>query len=138
MMRPWILPWVFCKKYYLQKPHNNQNYSLLKYIEIATSFVPSSSMQSLSLILLHVQFKYFKVNIFIIGILVSAKPHLDVVTGWRRDLFPEPWWRVDVTAGVVLPTSSTIPERIVSIEDELVEVLTTSVTEVVVSDKARY
>ena len=34
-----------------------------------------------------------------------------------RDLFPEPWWRVPGTACAVLTTSSTIPERIISIED---------------------
>ena len=70
--------------------------------------------------------------------LVCTQPNLNVITGWRRDFLQEPWWRVQGTAGAELTTSSTIPERISFIEDELVAFLTARVTEVVMSYKVRY
>ena len=85
--------------------------------------------------LLHIDLECLKVNVFIGSVFASTQPHLNVMASLRRDLFPEPWWRVEFTAGVVLTTSSTIPERIFSIEYELVEILTGSVTEVVIPYK---
>ena len=95
-------------------------------------------LQALYTLSLDIYFQRLKINIFITLILVCTQPHLNVITGWRRDILQEPWWRVPGTAGVELTTSSTIPERIVSIEDELVVILTACVTEVVMSYKVRY
>ena len=98
---------------------------------LQTDFCNNDDGQSL-----HIDLQSLKVNVYLESIPSSTQPHLDVITDWRRDLFPEPWWRVEFTAGVVLTTSSTIPERVISIEDGLQVVLTASVTEVVVSNIA--
>ena len=113
---------------------------VIRSVKVATTFPSNCSTNHpvRRIKLLHIYFQYFKIDVFIVSILVSTQPYLNVITGWGRDLFPEPWWRVEVTAGAVLPTSSTIPERIISVEDELVIVLTASVTEVVISNEVWY
>ena len=95
-------------------------------------------LQALYTLSLDIYFQRLKVNIFITSKLVGTQPHLNVITGWRRDILQEPWWRVPGTAGVELTTSSTIPERISSNKDVLDKILTACVTELVMSNEARH
>ena len=54
---------------------------------------------------LDIDLKCLKIDVFIISTLVCTQPHLNVITGWRRGILQEPWWRVPGTAGVELTTS---------------------------------
>ena len=70
--------------------------------------------------------------------LVSTEPHLYIVSGWTSEVLQEPWWTVPLTAGVVWTTSSTVPERIIRVENILVKASACRVTKVVVSDEGRH
>ena len=71
--------------------------------------------------------------------LIRTQSHLNVVRGGRRELFHEPWRSVPGAAGAELTTSIPIPERIISIEDSISDVIFTAcVTKVVIPHKWRY
>ena len=60
--------------------------------------------------------KNFYSNIFITVVVISTHPHLDIVSGGVRQLLVEPWRNVEGAACVFRPTTSTIPQRISTIE----------------------
>ena len=64
--------------------------------------------------------------------IITTQPHLNVITSWGGQIFHEPWWAVEGTAGVQSTTALPIPERIIGIESVLDTTFTGSVTEVVI------
>ena len=57
--------------------------------------------------------------VFIVCSFISTQPQLDIISSWLRELLAEPWWIVKHTASAVTPTSLTIPEWIISIENTI-------------------
>ena len=90
-----------------------------------------------SMLLLRVDLQCLHCDVFITSTLISTQPHLNVISGGRRQLFQEPRRRVPGAAGVVLTTPFSIPERIGWIEDVLKVTFTSCVTKVVMSHKWR-
>ena len=87
---------------------------------------------------LYVDLQRLHCDVFIASIMISTQSHLNVIRGGRRELFHEPWRSVPGAAGVELTTSFPIPERIISIEDQLELIFTACVTKVIMSHKWRY
>ena len=68
-------------------------------------------------------------DIFIVSILITTQPHLNVISG--GELLHEPWRSVPGAACVVLTTSFPITQRIIWIEDVLIAIFTACITKVV-------
>ncbi len=60
------------------------------------------------------------------------------VVGTLRELLAEPRWIVELTASTGTPTSLTVPEWIIGIEDMTPSLSTSGFTEVVLTDEGRY
>ena len=86
--------------------------------------------------LLHVELNQVHPYIFIVLVFISAHSDLDIICGRVRKIFAEPWQTRMLTALLLLlSTSLSIPEWIVYIY--LVVKISTSLTEIVVSNKLR-
>ncbi len=66
---------------------------------------------------LNVNLKSFYGNIFVKCTLISADPHLDVVSGGAWQLLVEPRRGVEGTASSLRPAASTVPQRVAAVED---------------------
>ena len=72
-------------------------------------------------------------NVFIISALISAHSHLNTVSGGKWQLLVEPWRVVEGAAVVQRPTTSTIPQRVITVECLKIKETTRScITEVVI------
>ena len=75
-------------------------------------------------------------SIFIACAFGSTNPQLNIISSWLRELLAEPWWSVEFTASAGDPTSLTIPEWIVSIENTVIKLPTaSSITEIILLHK---
>jgi hypothetical protein len=76
----------------------------------------------------------FNSNIFISNWLpISANAYVDVISGGLWQLLVEPWRIVEGAACALRPTTSTIPQRVVSIEDKTSISCVACITEVVIA-----
>ena len=66
--------------------------------------------------LLDEKFNSLNGNIFKVGSMISADPHLNVVSGGLWQLPGEPWRAVEAAAGAEWSTHSTIPQRVGTVE----------------------
>ena len=66
--------------------------------------------------LVNINFKRFDGSIFIISILISTQPELDVISGWSREVSTEPRGTVEDTACTRAVTTNTVPKYIIRIQ----------------------
>ena len=104
-------------------------------LAILNSKIVLSIFYQESIVLLYVYLHCLHCDVFIVSILITTQSHLNVIRGGRRELFHEPWRSVPGAAGIEGTTTPAIPERIISIEDILVEIFTSCVTKVVIPHK---
>ena len=88
----------------LGRTHLLLDTTIYKFQSLFAMLVMSSS--------LHIEFNELYRSIFISNLLISTDPDLNVISCGRRQLYIEPWWRVEGATGASGATSLSIPQGV--------------------------